>query len=146
MNFDELNAIVAKEAGVDICPMCGTPFRRRDGRQKTCGTDECKRLWKNKYLRERRLRLIAEDKELFNLCHAEAQRRSRHKKRAEQIARENARTAREDAKRDTISVKEVEHLESLFAMRTPADKYAEQQIAKTLAQVPKIDTSIGEKK
>ena len=81
MNFDELNAIVAEKAGVDICPICTTPFYRRDARQKTCGTNECKRLWKNKYLRERRMRLIAEDKELFNFLHAEAQRKSRHKER-----------------------------------------------------------------
>ena len=96
MNFDELNAIVAKEAGVDICPMCGTPFSGRDARQKTCGTGECKRLWKNQYLRERRLRLIAEDKELFNFRHAEAQRKSRHKKRAEQIERENRESIRQE--------------------------------------------------
>lgn len=141
MNFDELNAIVAKEAGVDICPMCGTPFSRRDVRQKTCGTGECKRLWKNQYLRERRLRLIAEDKELFNFRHAEAQRKSRHKKRAERIAREN----RESMEQETISLKDVERLESLLVMKTPADEYAERQQARTLALIPKIDTNIGDK-
>lgn len=139
MNFDELNEIVAKEAGVSICPMCETPFFKRDSRQKTCGADECKRLWKNQYLRERRLRLIAEDKALFNFRHAEAQRKSRHKKRAERIARENA-------EQDVISAKDVERLEALIIMRTPADKYAEQQQAKTLALVPKIDVNIGDKK
>ena len=142
MNFDELNAIVAKEAGVDICPMCGTPFSRRDARQKTCGTGECKRLWKNQYLRERRLRLIAEDKELFNFRHAEAQRKSRRKKRAEQIEREN----RENIRREKMNVEDVERLESLFVMKTPADEYAERQQAKTLASIPKINTNIGDKK
>lgn len=142
MNFDELNAIVAKEAGVGICPMCGTPFSRRDARQKTCGTNECKRLWKNQYLRERRLRLIAEDKELFNFRHAEAQRKSRHKKRAERIAREN----RENMERETISLEDVERLESLLVMKTPADEYAERQQAKTLALIPKIDTNMGDRK
>ena len=135
MNFDELNEIVAKEAGVDICPMCGIPFHRRDARQKTCGASECKRLWKNKYLRERRLRLIAEDKELFNFRHAEAQRKSRRKKRAKQIALE-------DARQDTISEKSIERLESLFVMKTPADEYAERQMAKTLANIPKIDVNL----
>ena len=137
MNFDQLNEIVAKEAGVSICPMCDTPFYKRDARQKTCGSNECKRLWKNKYLRERRLRLIAEDKELFNFRHAEAQRKSRRKKRDRQIEREA-----EDAKDDTISAKNIERLESLFVMRTPADNYAELQIAKTLASVPKIDVNL----
>lgn len=139
MNFDKLNEMVAKKAGVDICPICGTPFRRRDARQKTCGASECKRLWKNKYLRERRLRLIAEDKELFNYRHAEAQRKSRHKKRAEQIARENA-------EQDTISIENIERLESYFVMQTPADEYAERQRAKTLASIPKIDVNLGDKR
>lgn len=142
MNFEELGKIISDEAGVDICPMCATPFRRRDARQKTCGTNECKRLWKNKYLRERRQRLIAEDKELFNFRHAEAQRKSRHKKRAERIAREN----RETAEPDTISIKNIERLESFFVMQEPADEYAERQKAKTLALVPKIDVNLGEKK
>ena len=136
MNFDQLNEIVAKEAGVDICPICETPFRRRDARQKTCGTNECKRLWRNKYLRERRLRLIAEDKELFNFRHAEAQRKSRRKKRAQQIASE-------DVAIDTMSAEEIDRLESLFVMRTPADEYAERQRAKTLAGIPKINVDLG---
>lgn len=135
MSFEELGKIISEKTGVDICPICGVPFYRRDARQKTCGTSECKRLWKNKYLRERRLRLIAEDKELFNYRHAEAQRKSRHKKRAEQIARENAQT-------DTISAENIKRLESLFVMRTPADEYAERQIARTLASVPKIDVNL----
>lgn len=135
MNFDLLNEIVAKEAGVDICPICETPFRRRDIRQKTCGADECKRLWKNKYLRERRLRLIAEDKELFNFRHAEAQRKSRHKKRTQQLAYK-------DAEKDTMSAEDIDRLESLFVMRTPASEYAERQKAKTLASIPKIDVNL----
>lgn len=138
MNFDELNEIVEREAGVSVCPMCGTPYFKREARQKTCGTNECKRLWKNKYLRERRLRLIAENKELFNHRHAEAQRKSRHKKRAEQIARENAEC-------DVISAEDINRLESFFVMQTPADEYAEQQMRKTLEQVPKIDVSGFEK-
>lgn len=135
IEFEELEKIVSEEAGVEICPICKTPFYKRDARQRTCGTNECKRLWKNKYLRERRLRLIAEDKEWFNFQHAEAQRKSRHKKRAKQIAWENA-------KDDTIGEKNIERLESFFVMKTPADEYAERQIKKTLALVPKIDVNL----
>lgn len=142
MNFNILNEIIEKEAGVSVCPICDTPFYRRDARQKTCGTDECKRLWKNQYLRERRLRLIAENKELFNFKHAEAQRKSRHKKRAEQIEREN----RESIRQEKMSAEDIERLEALLVMKTPADEYAERQRAKTLASIPKIDTKIGEKK
>lgn len=132
MNISELDKIIEKEAGICICPMCGTPFNPRDARQKTCGTSECKRLWKNKYLRERRTRLIAEDKELFNFRHAEAQRKSRRKKKNMEIADENYRKAQEYWER--------------FEQRHQTDKpdgrgYAERQIAKTLSEVPKIDVS-----
>lgn len=139
MNFDSLGKIISDEAGVDICPICDTPFYKRDARQKTCGTNECKRLWKNKYLRERRLRLIEENKELFNARHAEAQRKSRQKKRAEKIASEITEP-------DTMSMKNIKRLESLFVMQEPADEYAERQKAKTLALVSKIDVNLEEKK
>ncbi len=132
MNFDELNAIVAEQAGVDICPICGTPFSKYHSRQRTCGTEECKRLWKNKYLRERRDRLIAEDKEAFKMAHAEAQRKSRHKKKeVERIARNYARIQ--------------EHWDRVTEFnKVVADHgfdYGKHQMAKTLAQVPKIDVS-----
>lgn len=137
MNFDRLNEIVAREANVSICPICGTPFDKYHSRQQTCGTEECKRLWKNKYLRERRKRLIAEDKAAFNFAHAEAQRKSRNKKkRLDQIARNYERMQKHWEK-----VAEFE--------KTVADHgldYGKHQMAKTLAQVPKIDTTIGEKK
>lgn len=132
MNFDELNEIIAEDAGVNICPICGTPFQKRNARQKTCGSSECKRLWKNKYLRERRTRLIAEDKDLFNFRHAEAQRKSRRKKKGLMVADENLRRAQEYWER-----REAKNNLAL----SDGKEYAERQIADTLSKVPKIDVS-----
>ena len=37
MNFDQLNDIIAREAGINICPICGVPFEKYHSRQKSCG-------------------------------------------------------------------------------------------------------------
>ncbi len=131
MRFEELGDII-REQGIDICPICGTPYSRYHRRQRTCGTEECKRLWKNKYLRERRERLIAEDKEAYNLAHAEAQRKSRHRKKAKERA-------------DRNYAKLQEHWERIAkfddAVENHGIYYGKRQMEKTLALVPKIDVS-----
>ena len=132
MNISDLDKIIEEETGISICPVCGTPFERYHKRQRTCGTEECKRLWHNKYLRERRERLIAEDKDAFNRQHAIAQRRSRHKKRNMEIADENLRKAQEYWERF-----EKKH----YTEKSDGKGYAERQMQKTLSQVPKIDVS-----
>lgn len=135
MNFDELNEIVAKEAGVNICPICGIPYEKYHSRQKTCGTDECKRLWHNKCLREHRKRKYEEDADAFRAYRREAQRKSRRKKRKTEVANEN-----------------YQKLESYWIdkanrrIETDGLEYGKKQMERTLAQVPKIDTRIGDKK
>lgn len=135
MNFDELNEIVAKDAGVKICPICGTPYEGYHRRQKTCGTDECKRLYHNKQLRERRKRLMAEDIEAFRAYRAEAQRKSRRKKRNAKVANEN-----------------YQKLESYWIdkanrrIETDGLEYGKKQMERTLASVPKIDVNLEGKK
>jgi rubrerythrin len=131
MNISELERIMS-EADINICPVCGTPYEKYHSRQQTCGTDECKRLWKNKYLRERRERLIAEDKDAFNRMHAEAQKRSRHKKKRLENLDDTLKQAQEYWER----------FEKRHATDKPDGKsYAEKQVADTLAKVPKIDVS-----
>lgn len=61
MNFDELEKIIAEEAGVDICPICGTPYKKYHSRQKTCAAEECRKKHRAQYLKERTERLKAED-------------------------------------------------------------------------------------
>lgn len=131
MNFDELNKIVAKEAGIDICPVCGTPFERRHKAQKTCGTDECKRLYKNNYLRERRKRLMEEDIEAYRKHRREAQRKSRRKQRELELAEKNLEKAQEywDKRAER-------HIE------TDGIEYGKKQMERTLAMIPKIDVSV----
>ena len=127
MNISELERIMG-EAGVNICPVCGTPFSKKHSRQQTCGAEECKRIHHNKYLRERRKRLITEDKEAFNRTHAEAQWKSRQKKRAEEQAKRNFAKVQEHWERFAESEKAVSGID-----------YGKRQAEKTLASVSKID-------
>ena len=135
MNFDELNAIIEREAGVSICPVCGVPFDKYHSRQKTCGSDECKRMWHNKYFRDRRKRLLAEDPEAFRAYRREAQRKTRQKKRKAKVA---------EATYEKLATYWVNKHDRV--LETGGHEYGKKQVEKTLAQVPKIDTRIGEKK
>ena len=137
MNFDELNEIVAKEAGVNICPICGTPFEKYHARQKTCGTDECKRLWRNKYFEERRRTLLAENPEEFRAYRREAERKTRKKKRNEELMRRNYKKMQSYWERQ-VDIKEREVGGDI--------DYGKRQMEKTLQQVPKINVDIVEKK
>ena len=137
MNFDELNEIIAREAGINICPICGTPFEKYHSRQKTCGTDECKRLWRNKYFDERRRRLLAENPEEFRAYRREAERKTRRKKRNKEAMRRNYKKMQSYWERQ-IDVKEHRIDGGL--------DYGKKQVEKTLEQVPKIDISGFEKK
>lgn len=131
MNISELEQIMG-DAGIDICPVCGTPYSKFHSRQRTCGAEECKRVWKNKYLRERRERLIAEDKELFNHIHTKAQQKYRLKKRGIKEVSETL---------DRMQ----EHWNSVFEKDVRLSdgglEYGKRQIENTLASVPKIDVS-----
>ena len=137
MNFDELNAIIAKEAGINICPICGVPFDKYHSRQKTCGSDECKRLWHNKYFNDRRKRMLAENPEEFRRYRREAEKKTRRKKREKERMRRNYKKMQSYWERQ-IDVKEHKIDGGL--------DYGKKQVEKTLAQVPKIDVNIGEKK
>ena len=127
MNISELERIM-EEAGVNICPICGTPFSKKHSRQKTCATEECKRLYHNKYLRERRARLIAEDREAFNKYHAMAQWKSRQKKKMQEQTERNYAKVQEHWERVAESDKAVSGTD-----------YGKRQAEKTLASVSKID-------
>ena len=133
MNFDELSAILI-DSGVNVCPICGTPYDKRYKQQKTCGTDECKRLYKNKYLRERRERLIAEDREAYNKKHADANRKYREKKRDAELVDKSYQKLQEHWERVANFDKDV--AEDGF-------NYGKRQMEKTLAMIPKIDVNLG---
>ena len=137
MNFDELNEIVAREAGVSICPICSTPFVKYHSRQKTCGSEECKTKWHNNYYNERRRRLLAENPEEFRAYRREAERKTRRKKKEKERMRRNYKKMQSYWEKQ-IDVKEHKLDGGL--------DYGKKQMEKTLAQVPKIDVNIGDKK
>ena len=132
MNFDELEKIMI-EAGVNICPICGTPFSKYHNRQKTCGTDECRRLMSNRRSREWRRKKIEEDPEAYRKYHTEAERKRRDKKkwqedRAEQLQKIQERWAKQS------------NLDKIVAEH--GMEYGRMQAEKILASVPKIDVNI----
>lgn len=132
MNISDLDKIIEQEAGVSICPICGVPFKKRHHRQVTCGSPMCKKAHRAKYMRERKERMMEEDIDMWRYKRATAQRKSRRKKKKLLTADENYQRAQEYWER--------------FEQRHHTDKpdgrgYAERQIEKTLAQVPKIDVS-----
>lgn len=135
MNFDELNAIVAKEAGVHICPICSVPFEPRHKRQKTCGTKECQRLYKNRYLKERRKRLMEEDIDAYREYRADAQRKFRQKKKALEVIDTNL-----ERLQNYWDKQQTKHIE------TDGLEYGKKQAERTLADVPKIDITGFERK
>lgn len=134
MNFDQLNDIIAKEAGINICPICGVPFEKYHSRQKTCGTEECKRLWRCRYFDERRRRMLAENPEEFRRYRREAEKKTRHKKREQELMRRNYKKMQSYWERQLDKDLKIRETEGEF-------DYGKKQVEKTLAQVPKIDVS-----
>lgn len=133
MNYDELNEIVAKEAGVSICPICGIPFTKYHSRQVTCASSECKKAHRAIYLKKRTERLQEEDIDLFRQKRNEAQKRYRRKQKKLKTADDNLKKAQDYwARRE----------QSLQTESPDGRGYAEEQIRKTLSQVPKIDVKL----
>lgn len=130
MNFDALDEIIAKNTDLHFCAICGTPFRPYHRRQKTCGTEECKRAWNNMRYSNRRKRLLSENPEEFRAYRREAERKSRRKKRNTKLADDN-----------------YQKLESYWLnkadrrIETDGLEYGKKQAERTLASVPKIDVS-----
>ena len=130
MNFSLLNEIIEKEAGVSICPICGIPYDKYHKNQKTCGTEECKRLWHNRYLEERRQKMLAENPEEFRAYRREAQRKTRERKRKAKVADGNYQKL-ENYWLDKANRR----------IETDGLEYGKKQAERTLASVPKIDVS-----
>ena len=126
MNFDELSAIINAETDIPVCPVCGTPFRKSHKRQKTCGSDECKKEWKSIYQKSRVKRLREEDEEAFRKYHADAQRKSRDKKRRERGLQKSYKVIEDYWNREVN--------ENIYGL-----DYGKRQAERTLAAVPKID-------
>lgn len=131
MNFEDLAKIV-EEAGVNVCPICGTPYEKYHSRQRTCGTPECKKAWKYAYLKNRTERLIEEDPKGYRAYRAAIQRKSRERKREKKIAENNLKKM--EAYWQSRAAKE-------DRLGEDGIYYGKRQMEKTLALVPKIDVS-----
>lgn len=132
MNFEALDEIIRKNTNINICPICGTPFRKYHSRQKTCGDEECKRIWHNRYLDKRRRKKLAEEPEVFRDYRREAERKTRKKKKE-----------REAMSRSYDKLEEYWQRQKELKTHTldGGIEYGRRQAEKTLASVPKIDVS-----
>lgn len=130
MNFNTLNEIIEKEAGVSICPICGIPYEKYHRNQKTCGTDECKRLWHNQYQEERRRKMLTENPEEFRAYRREVQRKTRQKKRKAKVVDGNYQ------KLENYWIDKANR-----RIETDGLEYGKKQMERTLADIPKIDVS-----
>lgn len=133
MNFDELNKIVAESAGVSICEICGTPFTPYHSRQKTCGTEECKKQNKKEYMRTRFELADKETEERLRRSHAEANKKWREKKR---------RAKEREEQLDELHERWKKQADFDEYIRKHGHEYGKLQMQKTLALVPKIDVNI----
>ena len=134
MNFDALDEIIRKNTDLHFCPICGTPYRPYHRRQKTCGDEECKRVWRNRYYEKRRRSKLAEDPEAFRAYRRDAEKKTREKKKEKEMMRKNYKKMQSYWERQ---------LDKDLKVRDAEDgrSYGKKQVEKTLAQVPKIDVS-----
>lgn len=134
MELQCLEAILSKTSGNKFCPICGTPFKPYHSRQRTCGAPECKRQWRNQYMRDRTKRQRAEDLEGWRKYHREAVRKSRAKKRE---------MRNRDAQLKQLAKKWEKQAEFDRKVTEYGHCYGEVQKQKILATVPKIDVNLG---
>ena len=136
MNFDEVGKIMS-EAGINICPVCGTPFHRYHRRQRTCGSLECQREWKKEYLKDWRHKHIEDDPDGFREYRRKAMRKYRGKIHyAEKLEEELAKAQEKWVKAEEFDKYVAEH----------GHEYGKKSAEKVLASVPKIDVNLGGKK
>lgn len=137
MNFDELAKIIEQEAGVKVCPICGTPYTPYHSRQKTCGSNECKKESHNAYMRERLTNVDEEQAEKIRERKRKNNRRWREKQR---------RLKKREQQLDEIIERTQRQIEFDNYIREHGHEYGKLQIQKTLALVPPIDLNINTKK
>jgi succinate dehydrogenase/fumarate reductase flavoprotein subunit len=134
MNFEELDEIIRKETELSICKVCGTPFTPYHSRQKTCGAEECKRIWNAKRVNNYRKKKSEESPEEWRMKRRTATTRYRAKKRAAEKHEEKLQEIEEHWKEFE------EHEDRITGL-----DYGKRQMERTLALVPKINIDLGGK-
>lgn len=136
MKFDEISKLMS-EAGVDVCPICGMPFKRYHRRQKTCGNDECKHEYHKQYMRSWRKKRLEEHPEEFRAYRAKAMRNYRAKQRALELREEELDEVMQRWRKQS----ELDRITAEHGM-----EYGSLSAQKVLAGVEKIDVNIERRK
>lgn len=134
MDFTQITKIL-NDAGIHVCPICGTPFQPYHSRQKTCGTEECKKAFHNQYVQARVKRLKAEDPKAWKKYHADANRRWREKQKEIRQREEELKELQERWEKQSEFDKKISEY---------GHEYGKRSAEKVLATVPKIDVNMGE--
>lgn len=133
MNLKDLEKAL-NDAGIKTCVVCGCPFEPYTKRQKTCGSERCKRTYHNKYVRERSRKQRAENRALWNQNHTEAQRKYRAKQRELQRRADELKEVGNRWERQAEFERKISEY---------GHEYGKRSAEKTLAKVPKIDVTLG---
>lgn len=133
MDLNKITKILI-DSGIHVCPICGTPYSPYHSRQKTCGSKECKKTFHNQYVQNRVKRLKEEDLDAWREYHAKANRKWREKQKNKDKREEDLKELQERwEKQSTLDKKIAEY----------GHEYGKRSAEKVLANVPKIDVSMG---
>lgn len=130
MQISELTKILNEEAGLSFCEVCGIPFKPRNSRQKTCGSEECKRKYHSRYVGE--------------------QSKKKREENPEDVRR-YGRTMMRKYRQNQKTAEALDDMEEYWRKREEINKrvtgidYGKRQAERTLASIPKIDVNIGGK-
>lgn len=127
MKLEELTKILNKEAGICSCPICATPFKPYNSRQKTCGNSECRRVYHVRHVSEKNKEKRRQNPEAYKDAKREQMRKYRRKQKVIENMAEIEAYWEEKAKVN-------ENVTGL--------DYGKRQAEKILASVPKIDVNI----
>lgn len=134
MDYKELQRLMSETSGNSFCPICDTPFKPSNSRQRTCGDPECKRLYHNQYVRNYNRERREKFPEATREYNARMMRKYRAKKKRAEQFEENIDAIKEHWDRQTEFEKKITEY---------GHRYGEVQRQNILDYVPKID--VGEK-
>lgn len=136
MGLNEIQKALEAEAGISVCPICGTPYKAYNSRQKTCGAPSCQKIQHSKDTLKNNEIKKAKDPEGYRANKREIMRRYRQKKKALQTRE-----------------RQLKELSDNWEKRLDFDKkvsdygieYGKRSAEKVLANVPKIDVGAYKK-
>lgn len=134
MDLNEIEAVFQRELNMKVCPICGTPYRPRHSRQKTCGNPECSKAHHNEATKKRNAELKAEDPEAY---------RNRNRKASRKYRRKIQALNNREAQLKKLSEQWEKQLDFDRKVADYGLEYGKRSAEKTLAEVPKIDVNIN---